>query len=72
MYGIKRASPLFPRTVKSVQMKKTQESSIFIYGNTIRESGLWTDFWRVQIWNDCSQKPKKSYVRQAPSTKSCK
>ncbi len=65
--GVALASlnPPFPRTVESVQMKKTQKSSIFIYGSTPKESGLWTDFLASPDLERSLTKTKKE-LRQTP------
>jgi hypothetical protein len=42
-----------------VRRKKRQKKSTFIYGTTFKKNESGSDFQRIQIWNDCSQKQKK-------------
>jgi hypothetical protein len=46
-----------------IRRKKRQKKSIFIYGTTFKKNASGSDFQRIQIWNDRSQKQKKNYGR---------
>jgi hypothetical protein len=60
-------NPLFPHTRESVQMKKTQKSSIFIYGTTNRTKRIWTEYLASPDLEQSLTKTKKKLV----STNSC-
>jgi hypothetical protein len=50
--------------VESIEKKGNTESSIFLFkAQQIEKSESGPSFWRVQIWNDRSQKPKKNCHR---------
>ncbi len=46
-----------------LRRKKRQKKSIFIYGTTFKKNESGSNFQRIQIWNDRSQKQKKNYGR---------
>jgi hypothetical protein len=46
-----------------IRRRKRQKKSIFIYGTTFKKNKSGSDFQRIQIWNDRSQKQKKNYGR---------
>ncbi len=46
-----------------LRRKKRQKKSIFIHGTTFKKNKSGSDFQRVQIWNNQSQKQKKNYDR---------
>jgi hypothetical protein len=48
---------------ESTQKKEKAEKFIFIYGTTFEKNEDGSDFQRIQIWNNCSQKQKKNYGR---------
>jgi hypothetical protein len=52
-----------------VRRKKRQKKSIFIYGTIFKKNESGSDFQRIQIWNDRSQKQKKNYGRHPLQTK---
>jgi hypothetical protein len=49
-----------------LRRKKRQNKSIFIYGTTFKKNKSGSDFQRIQIWDNRSQKQKQK-LRQAPS-----
>jgi hypothetical protein len=57
-------NPLFPHTGESVQMKKTQKSSIFIYGTTNQTKQIWTGYLASPDLEQLLTKTKKK-LRQA-------
>jgi hypothetical protein len=53
----------FTLAEESIQKKEKAKKSIFIYGTTFKKNKSGSDFQRIQIWNDRSQKQKKNYGR---------
>ena len=56
--------PVWKHLQRSPLRRKKRQKSLFLFlATTFKKNKSGSNFQRIQIWNDCSQKQKKNYGR---------